>query len=415
MVIPYDEEGYLIDIAITEENGLHWVRLQGRIDSITAPDLEKCLNALVSGGQRLLALDMRAIHYMSSLGLRVLLTVQKQLKKADGEIMICQPTTSVLELFEMSGFKMLFRIFSTREALQAELAGDPNAIREERIEINGIALRCIRKPAGSGRLTVIGSQEKLASSRYEVLDVTTVKATDIQYGTGLASLGDSFDEYRLFFGEAVILNHSLFFYPAVKRPAVDFMLCTQAQTNIAYRFLHGFSFTGSFSHLLSFESMEHPVDLDLLSQALGQIIPCNLFGLVFLAESKGVWGMHLKQVPLAENRPVNGKDIFDSQNFSDWLNFPVEPADINHILAGAGLVVKNPDLESSAVQGLFAKGSRVHCHAGVFSMEPLSKKPDQFENELKRVIAELPVSKVQHLMGQSRFHHGMVGIIELES
>ena len=48
-------------------------------------------------------------------------------------------------------------------------------------------------------------------------------------------------------------------------------------------------------------------------------------------------------------------------------------------------------------------------------MEPLSKKPDQFENELKRVIAELPVSKVQHLMGQSRFHHGMVGIIELES
>ena len=48
-------------------------------------------------------------------------------------------------------------------------------------------------------------------------------------------------------------------------------------------------------------------------------------------------------------------------------------------------------------------------------MEPLSKKPDQFENELKRVIAELPVSKVQHLMGQSRFQHGMIGIIELEN
>lgn len=404
----------MIDIAVTEENGLQWVRLQGRIDSLTAPDVEKCLNGLVSGGQRMLALDMRAIHYMSSLGLRVLLAAQKQLKKADGEIMICQPTTSVLELFEMSGFKMLFRIFSTPEELQAEVAGDSNPVREERFEISGIDLRCIRKTAETGRLTVIGTQEKLAGSGYEASDVTTVKAADIQYGAGLASLGDSFDEYRLFFGEAVILNHSLFFYPAVKRPAVDFMLCTRAQTNIEYRFLHGFSFSGPFSHLVSFESMERPVELDQLSQALGQIIPGNLFGLVFLAESKGVWGMHLKQVPLTENRPAGGKDIFDSQNFANWMNFPVEPSDINHILAGAGLVVKNPDLEPVAVRELFARGSRVHCHAGVFSKEPLSKKPDQFENELKRVIAELPVTKVQHLMGQSRFHHGMVGIIELE-
>ncbi|MCX5882753.1 MAG: STAS domain-containing protein [Deltaproteobacteria bacterium] len=405
----------MIDIVITEESGLQWVRLQGRIDSITAPDVEKCLNELVSSGQRMLVLDMRAIHYMSSLGLRVMLAAQKQLKKADGEIMICQPTIPVLELFEMSGFKMLFRIFSTREELQAELAGDSNSTREERIEISGIELRCIRKTVEFGSLSVIGTQEKLAGSRYEVSDVSTVKAADIQFGAGLASLGDSFDEYRLFFGEAVVLNHSLFFYPAVKRPAVDFMLCTQAQTNIEYRFLHGFSIAGSFSHLFSFESIEHPVELDRLSQVLGQIIPGNLFGLVFLAESKGVWGMHLKQVPLAENRPANGKDIFDSQNFSTWMNFPVEPSDINHILAGVGLVVKNPDLEPRAVQELFAKGSRVHCHAGVFSMEPLSKKPDQFENELKRVIAELPVSKVQHLMGQSRFHHGMVGIIELEN
>jgi len=405
----------LIDIAISEENGLQWVRLQGRIDSITAPDLEKSLNVLVSSGQRMLALDMQAIHYMSSLGLRVLLSVQKQLKKADGEIMICQPAMTVLELLEMSGFKMLFRIFSTREALQAELTGGSNYIREERINDNGIELRCIRKPAGLGRLTVIGSQEKLAGSQYDVSDVTTVKAADVQYGAGLASMGDIFDEYRLFFGEAVILDHSLFFYPAVKRPAVDFMLCTQAQTNILYRFLHGFSFSGPFSHLLSFESMESPVELDQLSQALGRIIPGNLFAMVFIAESKGVWGMHLKQVPLTENRPANGKDIFDPQNFSNWLNFPVEPSDINYILAGAGLVVKNPELEPRAVQELFAIGSRVHCHAAVFTMEPLSKKPDQFENELKRVIAELPVSKVQHLMGQSRFQHGMIGIIELEN
>ena len=39
--------------------------------------------------------------------------------------------------------------------------------------------------------------------------------------------------------------------------------------------------------------MESPVELDQLSQALGRIIPGNLFAMVFIAESKGVWGMHL--------------------------------------------------------------------------------------------------------------------------
>ncbi len=405
----------MIDIAVTTENGRPWVRLHGRIDSITAPDVEKCLNALISGGSRMLVLDMQAVHYMSSLGLRVLLSAQKQLNKADGEILICGPPPSVLELFDMSGFKMLFRIFPTQEVLHAELSGDAMAVLQEQIEIDGIQLQCIRKPVGVGQLSVIGSQEKLADSRYEASDVVTVKAADIQYGAGLASLGDDFDEYRLFFGEAVILNHSLFFYPAVKRPAVDFMLCTQAAANISYRFLHGFSFTGAFSHLISFESMDHPVDLDQLSQALGQIVSGNVFAMVFIAESKGVWGMHIRQVPLAENRPANGKNIFDPLNFAAWMNFPVEPADIHHILAGAGLVVKNPELVPPAVRDLFATGSRVHCHAGVFSREPISKKPDQFENELKRVIAELPVAKVQHLMGQSRFQHGIVGIVELEN
>lgn len=403
----------MIDIAVTDENGLPWIRLQGRIDSMTAPDLEKCLNELVSGGGRTIVLDMQSVHYMSSLGMRVLLNAQKLLKKADGEILICGPPPFIMELLEMSGFKMLFRLFPSRESLKAELSDISPAA--DRMEIDGIHLQCICKPADMGRLVPIGHQEKLIGSRYEKSDVVTVKADRIQYGAGLASIGNDFDEFRLYFGEAVILNHSLFYYPAVKRPAADFMLCTPSVSNISYHFLHGFSFSGNFSHRIAFESANHPVDLEQLSQVLGQIVPADLFAMVFIAESKGIWGMHLKRVPLSENRPANGKGIFHPVNFADWVNFPVERADIHHILVGAGLVIKNPDRVSQPIRDLFAAGSRVHCHAAVFSKEPISKNPDQFENELNRVITELPVAKVQHLMGQSTFQHGIVGIIQLEN
>lgn len=405
----------MIDIDVSDDNAAKWVRVQGRLDSLTAPDLEKCLGTLIRDGQRIIVLDLPSVHYMSSLGLRVLLAAQKQLQRADGEILICRPAAAILDLFEMSGFKHLFRIFPDPESLRSEVGGPSSDIRPACLEVDGIALECIQKTAAPGRFSIIGRQEKLSASLYGAPDVVTVKAADIQYGAGLASLGDVFDEYRHYFGEAVVLNHSLFFYPAVRRPAVDFLLCTDAGQNVSYPFLHGFSFSGSFSRLISFESVDQPVTLDALSRALGQMVPANLFAMVLLAESRGVWGMHLKRVPILENRPANGRDIFDPANFPGWMNFPVEASDFHRILAGAALVVKNPDQAPAPVLDVLARGSRVHCHAGIFSAEPLSKKPDQLENELDRVITELPAAKVQHLMGQSRFQQGLAGIIELES
>ena len=404
-----------MDIVVTHTSGLPWIRISGRMDSMTAPDVERCLNELITSGHRQLILDMGAAHYMSSLALRVLLTAQKQLKKAGGEIAICQPTPAVVDILTMSGFNLLFQIYDSPEAVTAATGAAPTAVHETQMDIEGVSLRCIHRSSPPGKLSIIGSQEKLADSRYEASDVVMVRASDIQYGAGLATVGDAYDDYRHFFGEAVVLNHSLFFYPAVKRPAADFMLCSpQTAENVLYPFLHGLGFGGEFSHLISFEGQTGPVELDRLAQIIGKIIPDRILGFVLLAESSGLWGMHLRQTPLAENRPANGKPIFDTENFQRWIHFPVEPAHVHHIVAGAGLIAHHVSAASRPIQELFARGSRIHCHAGIFSREPLSKHLDQFEHELQRITTELPVSCVQHLMGQSCFHHGMIGIIELE-
>jgi len=125
--------------------------------------------------------------------------------------------------------------------------------------------------------------------------------------------------------------------------------------------------------------------------------------------------MHLKNSPILENQPENGREIFDPINFVDWINFPVEPADINRIIAATGIAIRDMSRERREVQGLFSKGNCFHVHGGVFSQEPLSKKIEQFENELIRVLTELEVYKVQHILGKSKFSSGMVGLVELSS
>ena len=216
-----------------------------------------------------------------------------------------------------------------------------------------------------------------------------------------------------FFGEAIVINRHFYFYPALKRPTTDFMLCLQEDSDLEYQFLHGFGFNGDYAFILSFEGAEGIVEFNQVINALLEMTDANKIGMVLLAESKGFWGMHLKQVPIHENKPKNKKKIFDSENFTDWMNFPVEPNAINHIVAGVGIAIKDVHRESPEIQELVAKGNHFHLHGGIFEKEPLNKNVEQFEHELERVLTQLDVYKVQHVLGQSRFSNGLVGVVEL--
>jgi hypothetical protein len=133
-----------------------------------------------------------------------------------------------------------------------------------------------------------------------------------------------------------------------------------------------------------------------------------------LAESKGFWGMNLKKVPIIDNRPENGKDIFDADNFISWMNFPVEPAHSNHIIAAAGIGVRHRGDVSREIQALFTGENNFHMHAGVFEKQPLNRNIASFDKELMRVITECEVYRIQHMLGKTKLSSGMLGIIELD-
>ncbi|MBW2205323.1 MAG: STAS domain-containing protein [Deltaproteobacteria bacterium] len=403
----------MIELTVTEDTIATWIHVKGRVDSMTAPEIQQKIDALILGGKRILVADLSGVSYISSAGLRIFVMSQKQLKNVDGEVILYGTPDPVRDVFMMSGFGTLFRIASTGQEIEGLIQkGATTSSFSDRI-IDDISFQFIEKSASPGNLRVIGCQDKLPLSQYTVEDVNKMKADSLEFGTGLAALGENYEEYKHYFGESLILNRSFFYYPAVKHPAVDFMFCTGEQPNLEYNFFHGFGFSGAYKYILSFEGMDGLVQLQNLVNALFGISSANIIGIVMLAESKGFWGMNLKKVPISENRPENGKDICDAEKFASWMNFPVEPAHSNHIIAAVGVAVKHGDNVPQEVQSLVAGDNNFHFHAGVFEKQPLNRNIESFDKELTRVITECEVSRIQHVLGKTKFSNGMIGLIEL--
>ena len=84
------------------------IALAGRLDTMTAPELEAELNKDL-GGADSLTLDFSKLDYISSAGLRVLLTAHKAMA-AKGGMKICNVNEVVQEVFEVTGFADILTI-----------------------------------------------------------------------------------------------------------------------------------------------------------------------------------------------------------------------------------------------------------------------------------------------------------------
>lgn len=82
--------------------------LEGRLDTITAPQLEATLKNALPGVEALV-LDLGKLEYISSAGLRVLLTAQKTMNK-QGTMKVKNANEMILEIFEVTGFSDILTI-----------------------------------------------------------------------------------------------------------------------------------------------------------------------------------------------------------------------------------------------------------------------------------------------------------------
>ena len=92
-----------------EKNGsILIVALEGRLDTTTAPQLEEFVNSNIAGTTELY-FDMAKLEYISSAGLRVLLSTQKKMN-AQGKMILKNVSEEVVEVFEVTGFSDILTI-----------------------------------------------------------------------------------------------------------------------------------------------------------------------------------------------------------------------------------------------------------------------------------------------------------------
>lgn len=82
--------------------------LAGRLDTMTAPELEKKINDNIAGTEELV-IDLAELDYMSSAGLRVLLSAQKKMNTC-GKMIVRNPNEMITEIFEVTGFADILTI-----------------------------------------------------------------------------------------------------------------------------------------------------------------------------------------------------------------------------------------------------------------------------------------------------------------
>lgn len=97
------------------KNGVLILKISGRLDAITTPSIEKKVFEHIHNGQTKLIIDFSELDYLSSAGMRMLLSMTKKLKNV-GKLVLCSVNDNVLDVLKMSGFDRVLEMETNEES-----------------------------------------------------------------------------------------------------------------------------------------------------------------------------------------------------------------------------------------------------------------------------------------------------------
>ncbi|MBA3722300.1 MAG: STAS domain-containing protein [Parachlamydiaceae bacterium] len=94
----------LVEVTDEKKDDVLILRMTGRLDAISSPAAEKKVFEEINNGQIKIMLDFSGVDYLSSAGMRMLLSITKKLKSLTGKMVVCNVTENVMDVLKMSGF-----------------------------------------------------------------------------------------------------------------------------------------------------------------------------------------------------------------------------------------------------------------------------------------------------------------------
>jgi len=108
-----------------KEGEIEIITVNGRLDAATAPVADKVVKKILEGDCSRMLFDFSALDYLGSGGLRVILAAIKELRRKEGQVVLCSLPNFVKEIFEVSGFNSMVPIAKSLESGIEQLGVNP--------------------------------------------------------------------------------------------------------------------------------------------------------------------------------------------------------------------------------------------------------------------------------------------------
>ncbi len=105
----------LIEVQEESKGEVLVLRIHGRLDAVSSPTAERKVFDYINNGQRKLLLELSGVDYLSSAGMRMLLSTTKKLRTLAGKLVLCSVTPNVMDVLKMSGFDHVLELSKTEE------------------------------------------------------------------------------------------------------------------------------------------------------------------------------------------------------------------------------------------------------------------------------------------------------------
>lgn len=414
------------------------LQIEGRLDSYWADHLNSALSEAVREGHDRVRLDLSAVAFLSSAGIRVLIRYYKKLVGIDGMLSVTNPSDSVRTVLEIAGLATMLIENAAAPAAAAtstqNLAAQDATLTPFALEHAAVHLQVYDINKGAKvRCSVIGSSAPLRTASFTAADVTNVRCEDDLIAVGLGAFGGDFNECQQRFGELLIATGAVAYMPSDGSSIPDYLLGAGALPPEA-SVLYGLACKGAFARMARFDppTRDTVVPLTALAAAALELAQAPAAALVIVGEVSGLVGATLRRSPASPTEQSKKTDnLFEFPGVRSWLSFTAERAFSRSQALVVGIVAQ-PEANGLPAETLAqlrplgsAPGSLLgHFHAAAFPFRPLRKGPLELRDTVSMLFSSEALLGLLHLLhderplmgaGQSEFVRGACWVSPLAS
>lgn len=415
-----------MEITSTRSGDFLVLRLVGRLDANWCQTVQDAITAAIRSGEHRLRLDMAGVPYVSSAGLRVLLTAYKQLRAIKGAFGVGPASSETRSVLDLAGLAMLLApetgSASVPPASVPGAAGSPPAAAPAPAEPTPVSHSSARATYELHHLAATAPALKLAALGEPAGPGLPVSIDSAQpalafgpacFALGLGALGPEPREASARLGEFLAIAGAAVFQPTDGSARPDFALCQGGFVPKGHLPV-GLRGEGPFHRLARFAARpEAPgVPLSELAATALELSGAEAVALVLFAETAGLVGATLRR-PLDSFPPP---DRFAFPQIRDWLSFTPERAHREGTSLVVGVAARPGHALSPWLRPLRPDlPLRGHFHAAAFPYRPIRKGRLELPATIAELFENASPQAVLHLLadtrdiqgaGESEFHRG---------